>query len=130
MHLLRTGLTATVFVSIFILFLPLSAQSAEVTIVWDPNAEQDLQGCGIYLRERNNGPSYTLYGDVAIEELETSICFIQTLGGKNRLIGWVRVLSAVCLGALIRAASRLRPAGSASVKHQGLLNPDGRVPSP
>jgi hypothetical protein len=126
MFLHRTGLAATVLVSLFI-FLPLAGQSADATIAWEANTDQNLEGRGIYFRRGSDGPPYTLYGYAAIEELETSSCFIQTLGGKSRLIGWVRLLSAVCLGALVRYAWRLRPACSTSAKRQGPLNSAGRA---
>lgn len=206
MSFLRTGLATTVLVSLFI-FLPISAQSAEVTIAWDANTDEDLEGYGIYFKKGSDGPPYNLYGYVAIEDLETSAgptytvggleqdaryylaltaydhqgiesaysvpvcvdvgitvnvctnpatdssgdsglftgsddsnrstsssggssvsCFIQTLGGKGRLIGWVRFLSVVCIGALIRWVWRSRSGESASTKRPGLLDSAGEVP--
>jgi hypothetical protein len=56
-----------------LLFLMLSssapALSADLTLAWDPNGEQDLDGYGVYISSGNHGPPYDLFGYVQLSEL-------------------------------------------------------------
>lgn len=44
--------------------------AADVTLVWDPNAEADLEGYGVYFSRGTVGPPYELYGYVALADLQ------------------------------------------------------------
>jgi len=52
-----------------LLFFPLLAFSADVTLGWDPNTEPDLEGYGFYFKKDAPGPPYDLYGYVTLQEL-------------------------------------------------------------
>ncbi|MFO7708500.1 MAG: fibronectin type III domain-containing protein [Desulfobacterales bacterium] len=45
------------------------ALCADVTLAWDPNREDDLEGYGIYFRQGSSGPPYNLAGYVTLDEL-------------------------------------------------------------
>jgi hypothetical protein len=51
------------------LLLPVFALAADVTLAWDPNADANLEGYGIYFKKDAPGPPYDLFGYVTIEEL-------------------------------------------------------------
>jgi hypothetical protein len=57
-----------------LLFLMLStsapALSADLTLAWDPNNEQNLDGYGVYISSGSSGPPYDLFGFVQLSELE------------------------------------------------------------
>jgi hypothetical protein len=52
-----------------LLFFPVLAFSADVTLAWDPNTEPDLEGYGVYFKKDAPGPPYDLFGNVALPEL-------------------------------------------------------------
>ena len=52
-----------------LLFFPILAFSADVTLAWDPNAEPDLEGYGVYFKKDAPGPPYDLFGYVTLQEL-------------------------------------------------------------
>ena len=41
----------------------------DVTIGWDPNSEEDLDGYGVYINKGSAGPPYDHVGDVFVDEL-------------------------------------------------------------
>jgi hypothetical protein len=52
-----------------LLFYPILAFSADLTLAWDPNTEPDLEGYGVYFKKDAPGPPYDLFGNVALAEL-------------------------------------------------------------
>jgi hypothetical protein len=46
-----------------------SISSADVTLGWDPNSENDIQGYGVYVSRGSPGPPFEHLGDVFIDEL-------------------------------------------------------------
>lgn len=52
-----------------LLVAPSRALSADLTLAWDPNAEADLAGYGVYFKKDAPGPPYDLFGNVALSEL-------------------------------------------------------------
>ena len=55
------------FAGLFLSFVGIS--SADVTLGWDPNAENDLDGYGVYVSRGSPGPPFEHIGDVFIDEL-------------------------------------------------------------
>jgi hypothetical protein len=68
----RIPSTASVVGILLFLLLSTSAPalSADLTLAWDPNSEQDLDGYGVYISSGNYGPPYDLFGFVQLSELE------------------------------------------------------------
>src|SRR5512139_470965 len=57
---------------LFFMMLVLFASPAfavDATLAWDPNAETDLEGYGVYFRQGKPGPPYELFGYVTTAEL-------------------------------------------------------------
>jgi uncharacterized membrane protein YgcG len=54
---------------LMILFFPILAFPADLTLAWDPNTEPDLEGYGVYFKQDAPGPPYDLFGNVALPEL-------------------------------------------------------------
>jgi len=48
----------SILIVIIILFSTIPAISADITIAWDPNSEEDLAGYKIYYKTNNSGPPY------------------------------------------------------------------------
>ena len=42
---------------------------ADVTLGWDPNSEDDLDGYGVYVSRESPGPPFEHLGDVFVDEL-------------------------------------------------------------
>ena len=68
----RIPSTASIVGILLILILSTSAPalSADLTLAWDPNSEQGLDGYGVYISSGNYGPPYDLFGFVQLSELE------------------------------------------------------------
>ena len=59
--------------SIFIIIMTLMgtiAHAYEVTLSWDPNAEEDLAGYILYVHEDGSGPPYYQLDAVSLDEIE------------------------------------------------------------
>jgi len=65
------ALSAGLFFSILTL-LPSSALAADVTLAWNPNSEDHVEGYGVYFSQDDSGPPYNLFGYVALNELSDS----------------------------------------------------------
>jgi hypothetical protein len=50
--------------------LTLPSGAAEIRLAWDPNAEKDLAGYGVYCRQDGPGPPYDFIGYWALSDLE------------------------------------------------------------
>lgn len=46
-----------------------TSHAADVTLGWDPNSENDVEGYGVYFSQDDSGPPYTLFGYVALNEM-------------------------------------------------------------
>jgi hypothetical protein len=68
LYLLPRALGSGLFF-LMILFFPLIAFPADLTLAWDPNTEPDLEGYGVYFKKDAPGPPYDLFGNVALPEL-------------------------------------------------------------
>jgi hypothetical protein len=68
----RIPSTASIVGILLLLILSTSAPalSADLTLAWDPNSEQGLDGYGVYISSGNYGPPYDLFGFVQLSELE------------------------------------------------------------
>ena len=64
-------LSAGLYFSILTL-LPSSALAADVTLAWNPNSEDHVEGYGVYFSQDDSGPPYNLFGYVALNELSDS----------------------------------------------------------
>ncbi len=49
-----------------------SAFAADVTLAWNPNTENDVEGYGVYFSQDDSGPPFSLFGYVALSELSDS----------------------------------------------------------
>ncbi len=67
MPLLRRVLAGGLFFLV-LLFAPLRAFPADLTLAWDPNTEANLEGYGVYFKKDAPGPPYDLFGNVALSE--------------------------------------------------------------
>jgi hypothetical protein len=63
------GLGSGLFFSMLV-FFPMLALAADVTLGWDPNTEADLEGYGVYFKEDDPGPPYNFFGYVSLQELD------------------------------------------------------------
>ncbi|MBW2001292.1 MAG: fibronectin type III domain-containing protein, partial [Deltaproteobacteria bacterium] len=52
------GLLSFVILTLVLTISATSAHSAELTLAWDPNAEQDIAGYKIYYKTESSGPPY------------------------------------------------------------------------
>jgi len=68
LYLLPRALGSGLFF-LMILFFPILAFPADLTLAWDPNTEPDLEGYGVYFKKDAPGPPYDLFGNVALPEL-------------------------------------------------------------
>ena len=58
LHCSLLGLLSFVISTLILTISATSAHSAELTIVWDPNAEQNIAGYKIYYKTESSGPPY------------------------------------------------------------------------
>lgn len=68
---------------VFLLWGSLSL-AAEVTLAWDPNSEEDLEGYGVYLSKGVPGPPYDLFGYVALADFENAAAPRFTVSGLEK----------------------------------------------
>lgn len=61
-----------------------AALAAEVTLAWDPNSEEDLEGYGVYLSRGVPGPPYDLHGYVALGDFENAAAPHFTVTGLEK----------------------------------------------
>jgi len=54
---------------LMLLFIPILASAADVTLAWDSNNEVDLEGYGVYFQKDAPGPPYDLFGNITLQEL-------------------------------------------------------------
>lgn len=65
----------TLLAGFFLLTLTLCSPgvfAADVTLGWDPNIEGDVEGYGVYFSQDAPGPPYSLFGYIALNELNNS----------------------------------------------------------
>jgi hypothetical protein len=82
-NLLKIGSKLCV-AGLILLVLTLSASfafAADVTLAWDPNDEDDVEGYGVYFSQDDPGPPYSLFGYVALNEFSDSSSPAFTLTG-------------------------------------------------
>ena len=65
---LKAGLLSIILILLFILPASAAAQ-IEFKLAWDPNAEDDIDGYDIYIRDGYTGSAYKIIGDVYVDEL-------------------------------------------------------------
>jgi hypothetical protein len=68
LSIILRGLGSGLFLLVLV-FIPILAPAADVTLAWDPNTEPDIEGYGVYFKKDAPGPPYDLFGDVALSEL-------------------------------------------------------------
>ena len=68
LYLLPRALGSGLFF-LMILFFPLIAFPADLTLAWDSNTDPDLEGYGVYFKKDAPGPPYDLFGYVTLQEL-------------------------------------------------------------
>lgn len=65
----------TLLAGFFLLTLSLCSPgvfAADVTLGWDPNIEEGVEGYGVYFSQNVPGPPYSLFGYIALDELNNS----------------------------------------------------------
>jgi hypothetical protein len=68
LSLLRRAMRNALFF-LMLLFIPILASAADVTLAWDSNNEADLEGYGVYFQKDTPGPPYDLFGNITLQEL-------------------------------------------------------------
>lgn len=60
------------------------AFAADVTLAWDPNNEDDVEGYGVYFSQDDPGPPYSLFGYITLNEFSDSSSPTFTLTGLEK----------------------------------------------